>query len=73
MDSATSTLWAFLFLIKGVSGCCCFFFFFLLLPYFIEIPVFSVSIVDPDQTPQSAASDLGLHSLHMSLLGVTRH
>ena len=25
---------------------------------------------DPDQTPQSAASDLGLHCLQVTLLGV---
>ena len=29
--------------------------------------------VDPDQTPHSAASDLGLHCLPMSLLWDTRH
>ena len=27
---------------------------------------------DPDQTPHSAASDLGLHCLPISLLGVSR-
>ena len=27
---------------------------------------------DPDQTPQSAASDLGLHCLSITLFGVTR-
>ena len=27
---------------------------------------------DPDQTPRSAASDLGLHCLPISLLGVSR-
>ena len=29
--------------------------------YCIEIPVFNANSVDPDQTPRSAASDLGLH------------
>ena len=29
--------------------------------------------VDPDQTPHSAASDLGLHCLPMSLLWDARH
>ena len=29
--------------------------------------------VDPDQTPRSAASDLGLHCLSMSLLWDARH
>ena len=27
---------------------------------------------DPDQTPRSAASDLGLHCLPITLLGVSR-
>ena len=27
---------------------------------------------DPDQTPRSAASDLGLHCLPVALLGVSR-
>ena len=27
---------------------------------------------DPDQMPHSAASDLGLHCLHITLLGVFR-
>ena len=40
----------------------------LLLPCFIEISVFNANRVDPDQTPRSAASDLGLHCLSMSLL-----
>ena len=38
-----------------------------LLPCFIEIPVFNANSVDPDQTPRSAASDLGLHCLPVSL------
>ena len=29
--------------------------------------------VDPDKTPHSAASDLGLHCLPVSLLGNARH
>ena len=40
---------------QGVSG------YFLLLAYFIDIPVLNANSVDPDQTPRSAASDLGLH------------
>ena len=36
--------------------------------YFTEIPVFDVNSVDPDQMPHSAASDLGLQCLPMSLL-----
>ena len=35
---------------------------------FVEIVVFNANIVDLDQTPRSAASDLGLHCLPMSLL-----
>ena len=46
---------------------------FLLLPYFTEIPVFIVNSVDHDQTPRSAAPDLGLHCLKVSLLLDTRH
>ena len=42
--------------------------FFFLLPSFLEIPVFNANSVDFDQTPRSAASDLGLHCLLMSLL-----
>ena len=32
------------------------------------MPVLNANSVDPDQTPRSAASDLGLHCLPMSLL-----
>ena len=46
---------------------------FLLLRYFIETLVLSANSVDPDQTPHSAASDLLLHCLPMSLLWDTRH
>ena len=45
----------------------------LLLPCFIEIPVFNADGVDPDQTPRSVASNLGLHCLQMSLLWDARH
>ena len=31
----------------------------------IEIPVYNANSVDPDQTPQSVASDLGLHCLQI--------
>ena len=41
--------------------------YFLLFPCFIENPVFNANGVDPDQTPHSAASDLGLHCLQMPL------
>ena len=35
---------------------------------FYKIPVFNANSVDPDPTPRSAASDLGLHYLPMSHL-----
>ena len=44
-----------------------------LLSYFIEIPAFSANSVDPDQTPRSAASDLGQHCLPMSILWDARY
>ena len=62
MDSSTFTLWTDPFLIEGVSGS------FLLLPYFIEISALNANSADPDQMPRSVASELGLHSLPMSLL-----
>ena len=43
------------------------------LPCFIEIPVFNANSVDPDQTPRSAAPDLGLFCLSMVLLWDSRH
>ena len=46
---------------------------FLLLPSFREITVLKANCVDTDQTPRSAASDLGLRCLPMSLLWCTRH
>ena len=62
MDSSALTLWTGPFPIEGVSGE------FLLLPCFIEITVINANSVDPDQTPRSAASDLGLHCLPVFLL-----
>ena len=41
---------------------------FFLLPCFIGVSELNANSVDPDQTPRSAASDLGLHCLLMSLL-----
>ena len=41
---------------------------FSLLPSFVENSIFNANSVDPDQTPRSAASDLGLQCLPMSLL-----
>ena len=40
---------------------------------FIESPVFNANCVNPDRTPRSAASDLGLHCLLMSLLWDAMH
>ena len=60
MIPSTLTLWTGPFPVKGCLG--------LLLPCFIEITVFNANRVDPDQTPRSAASDLGLHCLPMSIL-----
>ena len=45
----------------------------LLLLCIIEIPVFNANSVDPDQTPRSAASDLGLYCLSISHLWDARH
>ena len=42
--------------------------FFLLLSCFVDISELNANIVDPDQTPRSAASDLDLHCLLVSLL-----
>ena len=39
---------------------------------FVEISELNANSVDPDQTPRSAASDLGLHCLPMSHLWETR-
>ena len=40
---------------------------------FQEIPIFNAKSVDPDQTPQNAASDPGLYYLPVSLLWDARH
>ena len=39
---------------------------------FTEIPVFNANSEYPDQMLHSAASDLGLHCLPITLLGVSR-
>ena len=39
----------------------------------IDIPVFNTNSVDPDQTPHSAASDLGLHSFRISMFWDSLH
>ena len=48
---------------EGVSGL------FLLSLFIIEISVLNANSIDPDQTPHSAASDLGLQYLPMSFYG----
>ena len=62
MDSSTLTLRNGLFPILGVSSL------FPRLLLIIETSVLNANSVDPDQMPHSAASDLGLHCLPMSLL-----
>ena len=64
VDSSTITHWTDAFPIKGVSGS--FYYNHLL----IEIPVLSANSVGPDQTPQNAASDLGLHCLPIPFFGM---
>ena len=39
---------------------------------FIGIPVINANSVDPDQMLHSVASDLGLHFLLITILGVSR-
>ena len=41
---------------------------FFIIVVFVEISELNANSVDPDQTPHSAASDLDLHCLLMSLL-----
>ena len=47
--------------------------FFLPLSFITEISVPNAISVDPDQMPHSAASDLGLHCLSVSLFWDARH
>ena len=63
-----TTLWTGLFIIHVVE---CLASFFLLL-CFIAIPVFNSNSVDPDKTPRSVVSDLGLHCLPIPLFWVSR-
>ena len=68
MDSSTTTVWTGLYPIAGCLVGNYYYYFFK-----IEIPVFNAYSVNPDQTPHSAASDLGLLCLPMSLLWDARH
>ena len=47
--------------------------FFLVVLFIIKIHVLNANSEDLDQTPRSAASDLGLHCLPMSILWDARH
>ena len=67
MDSSNLTLWTGPFSIKGVSDL------FLSEACFLYVPILNANTVDSDQTPQSAASDMGLHSLPMFILWDARH
>ena len=62
MDSSTSMLLMGPFPVEGVSG------WFLLLQYSREILGVNANSIDPDQTPHSVASYLGLRCLPMSVL-----
>ena len=63
MNSSTLSFLTGLFPIQGVSAS-----FFLLQLCFVEFSELNANSVDTDQTPDFAASDLGLHCLSMSLL-----
>ena len=63
MASSTLTIWTGPFPNSQVSGQ------LLLLPCFIEITVLNANSVDPDQTPRSTASDLGLHCCQCPFYG----
>ena len=61
MDSSIISLWTGPLQSKGMSDYFSYY-------HFLEIPIFNANSVYPDQTPRSAASDLGLHCLQMSHL-----
>ena len=65
VDSFTTIPWTDLCPVAGYLVSFCYF-------CFKEIPVFSAKCVDPDQMLCSAGSDLGLHCLPFTLLGVSR-
>ena len=68
VDSSTKTHWTGLFTKAG-----CLVSFINTILYSLVIPVLNANSVDSDQTPRSAASDLGLRFLPMSLLWDARH
>ena len=67
MDSSTITLWTCLF---PITWCLVSFYHYHIC--FTEIPVVSANSVDLDQIPRPVASDLGLHCLPITLLGVSQ-
>ena len=62
MDTSASSLWTSISYIKGV------WLVFIVIMFCKIIFELNANSVDPDQTPRSAASDLGLHGLPMSFL-----
>ena len=68
MDSSTSSHWTSISNIRSV-----WLVLFLSLSSFVEISELHTNSIAPDQTPRSAASDLDLHCLHLSLLWDARH
>ena len=72
MDFSTVICWTNPFVILGVSGLFCRFC-SIFIPFLMEIRVCKqCRNVDPDQTSNYVASDLGLHGLPMTLLQVSR-
>ena len=68
VDSSTLNFWTDSFQYKE-----CLVSFSKVLPCFKAISVLNANSVDPDQTPRSAASDLGLHCLPMSIFWDAGH
>ena len=66
MNSFTVTLQTGPIQIERMSGCIL----LLHVPCFIKNPIANANNEDPDQTPRSVASDLGLHRLPGDLNGV---
>ena len=65
MASSISIVWTRQFPVKGMS------IYTFVLHYFIESHGFNANRVDPDQTPRSLTSDVGLHCLPMSFFYCT--
>ena len=67
MDTSTTTFLTGLFTIAGFLIS-----FITIITMFFKIPVVNVNSVDSDQMPHSAASDLGVHCLPLTLFGASR-